>query len=68
MGTEACAGAVVPHDQDQQSLDDVMAQAAAAALDIESVVNMLPEPGDPLPSPIDNLFEHGLSMELGPKQ
>ena len=68
--TEVCIGAVVPHDSDPQSLDDVMAQATAAALDIESVLSGsgLPEPGDPLPSPIEHLFEHGLSRQLGPKQ
>jgi len=45
-----------------------MAQAMAAALDVETALSELLEPGDPLPSPINNLYEHGLGMELGPKQ
>ncbi len=60
--TAVCIAAVVPHDQDDGSLADVLAQAALAAADVQSAINefaALPPPG---------LVEHGLSEELGPKQ
>lgn len=60
--TEVCIAAVVPHDQEQQSLDDVLAQAEAAALIAQDAVDN----GDPLPPP--GLHEHGLADPLGPKQ
>ena|GEM_PF-3185297 len=60
--TEVCIAAVVPHDQDQQSLDDVLGRANAAVSDVQSAVDN----GDPLPPP--SLYEHGLSGPLGPKQ
>jgi hypothetical protein len=60
--TAVCVAAVVPHNQDQQSLDDVMVQAAAAEVVIQAAVDN----GDPLPPP--GLHEHGLSDPLGPKQ
>jgi hypothetical protein len=57
-----CQAAVVPHDEDEQSLDDVLAQAEVAASEVEiAIIN-----GDPLPPP--GLHEHGLSDPLGPKQ
>lgn len=60
--TKACIGAVVPHDQDQQSRDDVIAQAEAAALVVQNAIDNL----DPLPPA--GLHEHGLADPLGPKQ
>ena len=68
--TAVCAAAVCPHDQNQQSLDDVLAQAATAASEVETVANVLStgNPGDPLPEAISHLHEHGLSDSLGKKQ
>jgi hypothetical protein len=60
--TAVCQAAVVPHDQDEQSLDDVLAQAEAAESEVETALTN----GDPLPPP--GLHEHGLSEPLGPKQ
>lgn len=60
--TAVCQAAVVPHDQDQQSLDDVLTQAEAAASDVQAAVDS----GGTLPPPA--LHEHGLSDPLGPKQ
>lgn len=60
--TDACILAVCPHDQNQQSLDDVLGQAAAAAANIKLAIQtqgLLPPIG---------LHEHGLSEPLGPKQ
>jgi len=60
--TEVCVAAVCPHDHDQQSLDDVMAQAEAARIIVQDAVDsdeVLPPSG---------LYEHGLSEPLGPKQ
>ncbi|RJP40419.1 MAG: hypothetical protein C4547_02755 [Phycisphaerales bacterium] len=60
--TAVCTAAVCPHDQDQPSLDGVLAQASAGAAQLEAAVAH----GDPLPPP--GLCEHGLSEALGPKQ
>ncbi|MBU0617335.1 MAG: hypothetical protein KKI02_06445 [Planctomycetes bacterium] len=60
--TEVCVAAVVPHDQDQQSLDDVIAQAEAAAVVVQDAVDS----GGELPPP--GFYEHGLADPLGPKQ
>jgi hypothetical protein len=60
--TAVCIGAVVPHDQDEQSLDDVMAQATAAKVVVQGAVAA----GGPLPP--TGLHEHGISGELGPHQ
>jgi hypothetical protein len=59
--TAVCIAAVCPHDQDQQSLDDVIAQAEAAREIVQQAVedNLLPPLG---------LYEHGLSAPQGPKQ
>ncbi|MCZ6652541.1 MAG: hypothetical protein O7D91_05870, partial [Planctomycetota bacterium] len=57
-----CIAAVVPHDPDDASLADVLAQAAIAAADVQTAIDEV----SPLPSP--GLAEHGLSGELGPKQ
>jgi hypothetical protein len=60
--TAVCIAAVCPHDQDQQSLDAVMAQAEAARIAVQDAVDnngALPPAG---------LYEHGLSEPLGPKQ
>ncbi len=60
--TAVCIAAVCPHDQNQESLAYVLAQAEAAALDVQDAVDA----GDPLPP--EPLYEHGLSDELGPHQ
>ncbi len=60
--TEVCIAAVVPHDQNDESLVDVLAQAAIAWADVLAAV-LAPEPLPP-----SGLVEHGLSEELGPKQ
>lgn len=60
--TEICVAAVVPHDQNQQSLDDVLAQAHGAAQVVQDAI----DGGGELPPP--GLCEHGLADPLGPKQ
>lgn len=60
--TGVCVAAVVPHDQDQQSLDDVIAQAEAAVPVVQDALDN----GGELPPP--GLYEHGLADPLGPKQ
>jgi hypothetical protein len=60
--THACAIAACPHDQTQESMDAVKAQAAAGAALIQGVLDS----GGALP-PAD-VYEHGLSAPLGPKQ
>ena len=60
--TTVWQAAVVPHDQNDESLNDVLAQAAAGAATLQSAV----DGGASLPPP--GLHEHGLSEELGPKQ
>jgi hypothetical protein len=54
----ACSTVVVPHDQSEESLDAVNAQAFAA----ESFCN---ENGGTPPA---GFTQHGLSKEIGPKQ
>jgi hypothetical protein len=62
----ACVAALCPRDQNQQSLDDVLAQAAMAAGHVQSLVDTgtLPAPGQ---SP-QGLTEHGLAAPRGPFQ
>ncbi|HUW82026.1 MAG TPA: pre-peptidase C-terminal domain-containing protein [Phycisphaerae bacterium] len=62
IATAVCTAAVVPHDKKNESLEDVLAQAAGAASTIQAAIDA----GDPLP-PL-GLYEHGLSDPLGPKQ
>ncbi len=64
--TAVCAAAVVPHDQNQPSLDKVLAKAAWATAVLQFAVdsNTLP----PTPSAPPGLREHGLSDPIGPKQ
>ena len=59
--TSVCVAAVCPHDQNQTSLDDVLAQAADAVPVLEAAVqnNTLPPSG---------MSEHGIAAPLGPKQ
>jgi hypothetical protein len=67
---QVCVLAVCPHDENDESLLDVLGQAETAAFAVEAVVDdlLLVLPGDPLPDAINHLYEHGLSEELGPKQ
>jgi len=64
--TAVCIAAVCPHDQTQESLDDVLAQAAIAAAQVQADIdnNTLP----PSPDAPVGLREHGLSEQLGPIQ
>ncbi len=62
MTTAVCVAGAVPHDKDNESLNDVLAQATSAA----SVIQAAVDANDPLPPP--GLYEHGLSDPLGPKQ
>ncbi len=60
--TQVCVAAVCPHDQNQASLETVLAEAAAARSTVESALanaEALPPVG---------FYEHGLSAPLGPKQ
>ncbi|UCD73796.1 MAG: thrombospondin type 3 repeat-containing protein [Phycisphaerales bacterium] len=61
--TSVCIGAVVPHDEDDASLADVLAQADASAIIVEAMAAAGPVD----PSAV-GLYEHGMSEELGPKQ
>jgi hypothetical protein len=64
--TQACVAAVCPHDQDEESLAYVLAQAQAAAADVQNAIDTL---GVETLNPSDlDLYEHGLSDELGPHQ
>ncbi len=60
--TAVCIAAVCPHDQNDESLADVLAQADAAAIVVQGAVDS----GADLPPA--GLHEHGLSDPLGPKQ
>jgi len=60
--TAVCIAAVVPHDQNDESLADVLLQAEAGWTAVQDAVGN----NDALPP--DGLYEHGLSEELGPKQ
>jgi len=65
--TQVCVLAVCPHDQNNpESLDDVLAQAAAAAAAVQTEVDNGTLP--PTPNAPPGLYEHGLSDPLGPKQ
>jgi len=64
--TAVCIGAVCPHDDTQESLDSVLAQASSAAVIVQSAVEQLLA-GNQDPTEL-GLYQHGLSEELGPKQ
>jgi hypothetical protein len=64
--TKVCIGAVCPHDENQESLDIVMDQAWTKEDEVILYVNELLT-GSMDPSDLD-LYEHGLSEEMGPKQ
>lgn len=64
--TAACVTAVCPHDQTQEALDAVLAQATGAAAAVQAEINngTLPAP----PYAPSGLNEHGISAPLGPIQ
>lgn len=66
IGTAVCIAAACPHDQNQPSLDDVLAQAAVAAAQVQSLMDTdtLPPAGQAPPG----LYEHGLAAPQGPFQ
>lgn len=60
--TEVCIAAVVPHDQDEASLVDDMAQAQAALTIVDNAV------AADASLPPDGMYLHGSADEMGPKQ
>lgn len=66
VSTAVCIAAVCPHDQTQESLDAVLAQATSAVATVQTEVNNNTLP--PTPNAPPGLIEHGLSDPLGPMQ
>jgi hypothetical protein len=66
VAEQVCVLAVCPHDQTQESLDAVLAQAAIAQTLIQAELALGTLPATPNAPP--GLWEHGLSAPLGPKQ
>ncbi|MHC5066722.1 MAG: immunoglobulin domain-containing protein, partial [Planctomycetota bacterium] len=62
----ACGAAACPHDQNAESMADVMAQLAAATAAYQGAIDAN---GGAIPSfPLAGHYEHGLAAPLGPKQ
>jgi hypothetical protein len=64
--TATCVAAVCPHDETQESLDMVLAEADALAAAVDAEVQFVGA-GAFDPAAL-GLHEHGLSDEMGPKQ